>query len=248
VRDIGTEAPKLFDMHQQLTPDQFLIRFRQSRDLGDGFFQSLCHGEHSITSPAFGAARELCAGAGANDPNPVCVTKTELAALLGAAATPAASISVSSSPSNPRDASQQNPSSDLTNSGNPNNANPSSPADSSSTPVIQINGENPAHVSVGSTYQDLGATISGTQADLNLGIKNFLNGALVSDIVLDTSAAATDTVQYVVTDPTGLTATSTRTILIEPPATPSVEATSSLPLIDSAPPRVPDYPATTTVR
>jgi hypothetical protein len=83
-----------------------------------------------------------------------------------------------------------------------------------SPPVIQINGENPVHVSVGATYQDLGATITAPDADKNLGIKTFLNSALISDIVLDTSAVATDTIQYVVTDPTGLTATSTRTIIV----------------------------------
>jgi hypothetical protein len=114
-------------------------------------------------------------------------------------------------------------------------------------PVIAINGENPAHVTVGATYQDLGATITGpTDTDKNLGIKTFLNGALVSDIVLDTSAVATDTIDYVLTDPTGLTATSTRTILIEPATPPSAptatstpDATTSLPTID-APPLVPD--------
>jgi bacillolysin len=97
-------------------------------------------------------------------------------------------------------------------------------------PVIRINGDNPAHVSVGETYNDLGATITGPQADINLGIKTFLNGALVSNIVLDTSAAATDTIDYVVTDPTGLTATSTRTVIIEPaaPASPAPPTTASL--------------------
>ena len=43
-------------------------------------------------------------------------------------------------------------------------------------------------------YNDLGATIIGPAADLNLGIKTFLNGALVSDIVLDTSTTTTDTI------------------------------------------------------
>jgi hypothetical protein len=82
-------------------------------------------------------------------------------------------------------------------------------------PVIAINGDNPAIVDVGASYSDLGATITGPQADLNLGIKTFLNGALVSNIVLDTSAAATDTIDYVVTDSQGLTSTSIRTIIIE---------------------------------
>jgi hypothetical protein len=96
------------------------------------------------------------------------------------------------------------------------------------------------------------ATITGPQADLNLGIKTFLNGKLVSDIVLDTSAAATDTVQYVATDPTGLTATSTRTVIVEAPsetiqtATSNYDSNSSLPIVE-APPLILDYPATTTI-
>jgi Domain of unknown function (DUF5011) len=86
------------------------------------------------------------------------------------------------------------------------------------TPVIQINGDNPAVIHVGDTYAELGATITGPQADLDLGIKTFLNGTLVSNIVIDTSSVATDTIDYVATDSTGLTSTSTRTILIEPTA------------------------------
>jgi hypothetical protein len=39
--------------------------------------------------------------------------------------------------------------------------------------------------------------------------------------VIDTSEVATDTIDYVATDDTGLTATSTRTVLIEPAATSS---------------------------
>jgi hypothetical protein len=151
------------------------------------------------------AADELCARDGPGDQNPVCVTKTQLAALLGAAASGGNTGSVISSGTG-----------NLTNSGNPDNANSSSAADPSSTPpIIQINGENPAHVPVGATYQDLGATIVAPDADKNLGIKTFLNGTLVSDIVIDTSAAATDTIDYVATDPTGLTATSTRMVMID---------------------------------
>jgi hypothetical protein len=57
--------------------------------------------------------------------------------------------------------------------------------------------------------------ISAPQSDLNLGIKTYLNGELVSNIVIDASAAATDTIDYVAIDQNGLTATSTRTVLIE---------------------------------
>ena len=97
---------------------------------------------------------------------------------------------------------------------------PSSPLPSAATdtpPVVQINGDNPAIIQVGASYADLGATITGPQPDLNLGIKTFLNGALVSNIVLDTTAAATDTIDYVVSDSQGLTSTSTRTVIVEAP-------------------------------
>ena len=49
-------------------------------------------------------------------------------------------------------------------------------------PVIQINGDNPAIIQVGASYTDLGATITGPQADLNLGIQTYLNGTLESPI------------------------------------------------------------------
>ena len=93
--------------------------------------------------------------------------------------------------------------------------------------MIAINGDNPAIVQVGAGFADLGATITGPQADLNLGIKTVVNGALVSNIVLDTSAAATDTIDYVVTDSQGLTSTSTRIVIIQPAVT--LAASSSTP-------------------
>ena len=79
-------------------------------------------------------------------------------------------------------------------------ANPS-PAASSTPPVISINGANPAHIHVGDVYNDLGATITGpTQADTNLGLHLFLDGAAVPSVTIDTSAPATDTIDYVATD------------------------------------------------
>ena len=120
-----------------------------------------------------------------------CVTETQLAALLSQFASPA-NPSPAASPTTAADTPQ-----------------PATP------PVIQINGANPAHIHVGDTYNDLGATITGPAADLNLGIKTFLNGALVSNLVLDTSATTTDIIDYVATDQNGVTSTSTRTVIIE---------------------------------
>jgi hypothetical protein len=48
-----------------------------------------------------------------------------------------------------------------------------------------------------------------------LGYRTFLNGALVSNILIDTTQAATDTIDYVATDTWGNTATSTRTVIID---------------------------------
>lgn len=96
-----------------------------------------------------------------------------------------------------------------------NSANSASSTEAATPPTIAINGANPAIIHVGDTYNDLGATIAGPQADLNLGIQTFLNGTLTSSIVIDATQAATDTVAYVVTDQNGLTATSSRTIIIE---------------------------------
>jgi Carboxyl transferase domain/Domain of unknown function (DUF5011) len=147
--------------------------------------------------------QQLCVSDGANDPNPVCITKARLATLLASA-----NQSATAPDSSP--------------------ASPPSTSDATNTPaVIQINGDNPAIVQVGATYSDLGATITGPQADLNLGIETFLNGVLVSPIVIDTSAVSTDTIDYVATDQNGLTSTSTRTVIVEPAATPSAPTTSA---------------------
>jgi hypothetical protein len=94
----------------------------------------------------------------------------------------------------------------------------SAPSSDTTPPIIAINGNNTAHVNVGDTYVDLGAIITGPQADLNLGIKTFLNGMLTSNIVVDTSQAATDTIDYVVSDSSGLAATSTRTVIVQAPS------------------------------
>jgi len=140
-----------------------------------------------------------------SDGTPVCVTGDQLAALLDQTASAQTPESVSSSASNGSESSFQNSSS-------------TSPISVSSTtpPIIQINGDNPAIVQVGDSYNDLGATITAPQADLNLGIQLYLNGQSVPSVQLDTTQAATDTIDYVATDQSGLTSTSTRTVIIEP--------------------------------
>jgi hypothetical protein len=53
--------------------------------------------------------------------------------------------------------------------------------------------------------------------DDNIGITTYVNGIETSPVQIDTSAAATDTIDYVVTDQNGLTSTSTRTVIVQSP-------------------------------
>lgn len=137
----------------------------------------------------------LCVGS-------TCVTPAQFQAMVAAAnqsaAAPTSPASSSSTPDSTTSTSSEQ-------------------ASSPQAPVIAINGDNPAIIQVGASYTDLGASITGPQADLNLGIKTFVNGLFASTIQLDTSAAATDTIGYVVTDQNGFTSTSTRTVFIEAP-------------------------------
>jgi Chaperone of endosialidase len=156
----------------------------------------------SFTSETITATNELCISDGPNDPSPLCITKAQLASLLAADnQSPSASQSQATS-SLPASVTQNSTSTTPTVS-----------------PTITINGNNPAIINVGDSYADLGATVSdsgvGQAGDTNLGYTTFLNGTLVSNIVIDTSQVATDTIDYVATDQFGLTATSTRTVIIE---------------------------------
>jgi hypothetical protein len=84
----------------------------------------------------------------------------------------------------------------------------------STPPSINIQGSNPATINVGDTYTDLGAIVIDNQGH-DLGYKIFLDGALVSNIVIVTTQVATDTIDYVATDTWGNTATSTRTVIVQ---------------------------------
>jgi hypothetical protein len=105
----------------------------------------------------------------------------------------------------------------LAESGQSGEADVSSPAASPSTttpPSLRINGDNPAVLEVGDWYADLGAIATDSQGH-TLGIQTYVEGTLESPIVIDTSAPATDTIDYVATDSYGNTATSTRTVIVE---------------------------------
>jgi hypothetical protein len=66
----------------------------------------------------------------------------------------------------------------------------------------------------------------GPSADLNLGI-TFVNGKAMNPVEIGTTRVATDTVDYVVNDQSGLAATSTRTVIIEPAANTVVASPTS---------------------
>ncbi|MDR3570896.1 MAG: tail fiber domain-containing protein, partial [Candidatus Pacebacteria bacterium] len=130
----------------------------------------------------------------------VCVTGDQLAALLAGAAAPSAASSNTSASDN---------------------------SSATTSPVIQINGNNPATVQLGATYNDLGATITGPVGDLNLDIHTFVNGVATEPVAIDTTQAATDTIEYVVTDQNGSTATSTRTVIVEAPVQQTIQTESA---------------------
>ena len=127
--------------------------------------------------------QELCVGS-------TCVTPAQVQAMLAAANQSGTGASGTGSSTPPPSSSD--------------GAAASSSADSSATPpVLQVNGDSPTIVQVGTTYTDLGATITGPQADLNLGITTYVNGTEMSLVQIDTSTTAIDTIDYVVTDQSG---------------------------------------------
>jgi hypothetical protein len=132
--------------------------------------------------------QKLCVGA-------TCVNEQQLAALIGG--------QTGSTPSGQAAGGG---------SGDPATSTPDTP------PVIQINGDNPATINVGATYNDLGATITGPAGDLNLGIHTLVGDTPIDQAVIDTSTTTTYHINYVATDQTGLTSTSTRTLIIQAPA------------------------------
>jgi hypothetical protein len=86
-------------------------------------------------------------------------------------------------------------------------------------PTITLSGNNPATVTVGDTYVDLGATVS-DDVDQNLGFTVSLDGAATTtldQLVVDTSATTTHTILFSATDAAGNVGTAQRTVEVVQP-------------------------------
>ncbi|MSU45281.1 MAG: hypothetical protein EXS47_01475, partial [Candidatus Zambryskibacteria bacterium] len=92
-----------------------------------------------------------------------------------------------------------------------------------SLPSITILGDNPATITVGSVYSDMGATVTDTNADgsvnNNLGIYYNINGTDMAQVSIDTTASTsspqattTHTIIYSAVDGAGNTGTATRIV------------------------------------
>jgi hypothetical protein len=83
------------------------------------------------------------------------------------------------------------------------------------SPIDQHPGQKSCDHPRGRSYTDLGAIVTDNQGH-DLSYRTFINGVSSGNILIDTSRVATDTIDYVATDTWGNTATSTRTVIIEP--------------------------------
>jgi len=87
----------------------------------------------------------------------------------------------------------------------------------SQPPIISVNGNNPASISIGATYNDLGAIIVGPQGDLNLGLHAIVDGGATTtldQIVIGTTQPGTHTILYFATDQNGTTGYATRSVVV----------------------------------
>ncbi|MBY0472750.1 DUF5011 domain-containing protein [Patescibacteria group bacterium] len=84
-------------------------------------------------------------------------------------------------------------------------------------PTIILQGNNPATISIGSTYSDMGATVT-DNVDQNLGFQVSVDGGPrmdISALTLDTSTSTTYTILFSATDAAGNTGTATRTVIVQ---------------------------------
>jgi hypothetical protein len=90
-----------------------------------------------------------------------------------------------------------------------NNQNSGGGSTDTEAPVITLIGNNPATIDVGTSYVDLGATVT-DNVNLNLGIQ-------VEGEQIDTTVPGMHTIIYSATDQAGNTGTTTRTVIVKDP-------------------------------
>jgi hypothetical protein len=102
------------------------------------------------------------------------------------------------------------------------------------SPVITIQGNNPAVILVGSSYADLGALVT-DDTDQNLGIHVYQwiaesgQWEEVQTVQIDTSIAGEHTIMYRATDTDGNIGEATRTVIVQAPADPETESKEAAP-------------------
>jgi len=128
-------------------------------------------------------------------------------------------------------------------SGTPAQESPASavPQSDPGAPTIQVLGNSPARIPLGSSYADLGAVITGpTPADQALGIHVFVNGAEVQTPSIDTTAVGEVIIRYEVTNSAGKKGVAERVVIVTDPNA------SVAPVEESAPPTAEPKPQTDT--
>ncbi len=80
-------------------------------------------------------------------------------------------------------------------------------------PQLQVLGNNPARLSFGEVYADLGVLVT-DDSGADLGYKTLLDGVEVSQIKIPTTSDATYVITYKATDGAGHVGTATRTVIV----------------------------------
>lgn len=94
-------------------------------------------------------------------------------------------------------------------------------------PTIQILGDNPVNLIIGSSYVDLGVAVT-DNINQDLEYQIYIDGMLFPSITIDTSTTSTYRIEYSATDEAGNTATAVRTVIVSLP-----ESTAILPDIST---------------
>ncbi|OFZ56495.1 MAG: hypothetical protein A3D92_07560 [Bacteroidetes bacterium RIFCSPHIGHO2_02_FULL_44_7] len=93
---------------------------------------------------------------------------------------------------------------------------PEPPPPDTTAPLITIIGDNPATISVGSTYVDPGAIVSDAGSP-NIGYTTSVDGVVMAEVQIDTATSSVHTILYSATDQAGNMGTATKTVNVVDP-------------------------------